>query len=621
MNDQDLVTFVKKSQRDSYAARKDPEHQWQVNIAMLDGDHWIKASRESRTVRRLADPKPGEVRAIIMEVHNRYLRALSRWIQSPPKIKVSPRNLAPGPIFASRMQEAVLKSLIEQDSINFPREYCAFIRFLHVCGTAAFQISWDPNAEAGRGQIRIGAVPAWELYPVPGGVLQDNDMTGIIRSRVMPKSWVQAVFPELADKLEKGEGGSPSVSGSGESHHPLLKKGVWVHWFYSLPNPDFPQGEEAIVVHEQLAARAGQLDYWKSPHERALPIVTGRFAPSLNNWFGMSYVWPITQLNRELNRQLSLEIRARIQEKNFTLAPEGSIVMNDLKGNDPSPVVQYRSHNIFGSTQPFHTVSSARQSPRGQLLMGTVTDMIRRMANQPELTEGDAPGRVDSFAGLQLLKRETGAPSSQPAREVSDVLTGLSRMVLQMAARKWDPKDERIMSYLGTFNLPLTMSVTPQLLASQETQVLPGSITTDATEDTVQDLIGMLNTQAIDPIEFRRGLAAINYNLPGVDLITNSEILAMSECQVLAGDWKLPGQLPEPMPQFVDVPRVIRVFKDFVSDPMFNLAAAPEVKAAFVQRMTEYAIEMSGDPAGPDIDEIAEMSDAEALGEELAAEA
>jgi len=248
-------------------------------------------------------------------------------------------------------------------------------------------------------------------------------------------------------------------------------------------------------------------------------------------------------------------------------------------------------------------------------VIGLASQLNDKIANQPtKMMSGEAPGRVDSSAGLGFLYEAASVPLTPIAKNIADGASGVYRSLLRHLKDSWtDQKVVEVSSMddslagiildaeAGTMNLSQNAIPMPEEVDITIKSEVPVSTAKDEAELKESLKEGRIT---IDEYNFevrKRGLT-----LPvGDEASWQNYRRAMLNNIILFGDGKTPGQIT--VGPF-DVHRIhLNVLLAFVARPEF-FAASVGVRDAFYEAIRERQAQMGVFPDQlPFPEESAEM--------------
>ena len=229
--------------------------------------------------------------------------------------------------------------------------------------------------------------------------------------------------------------------------------------------------------------------------------------------------------------------------------------------------------------------------------------LMGRVANQPtELMKGEAPGRVDSSAGLGLLYETSGIPLSPIAKNIADGYAGIYRALLRVLKDNWSDQKVVSISHLDDSLAGIILDTeTGSMSISQNAIPYPDEVTVTiksevpvSVEQQKQELKEALKEQRITLDEFNREVRKQGLNIPvGDEIGWQNYRRAMLENIILFGDGKTAGEV---VVNPHDLHRVhIEVLQAFMARPEFFVASA-ELRNKFDDHIMEHKGQMGQYP-------------------------
>ena len=283
---------------EAHRSRIEPEMWWLAAEAMLSGHHYYKVNFGTRQVLWDNRIPEGEVRAKLPQCLSRYKNELGRLSSVPLTVSVYPTTTNPDAYHKSRVNKTVLEYYLTDKGMDFHSQWMDFLGYLLAGGTAALFAGWDDFTQ----DPYVEAVPPWEIYPFPANATNDKDLWGIIRGKMVSKEWIEENLPEAKDEKES-DSYSSVVAGYGlYSGRSAMKRGVLVKYAFFKPSAKNPAGRVVIMVGKKIYRDIPELP------GKVWPWVIERYTRQNTHWWGMSFVYPLISINKELNRHVSAMI-------------------------------------------------------------------------------------------------------------------------------------------------------------------------------------------------------------------------------------------------------------------------------------------------------------------------
>jgi len=623
-SDREIASFMNKAVEGARSARQYAEVKWLVSAAYLDHLQYLTTDWYQRRIYvSPSDPK-GTVRVRIPETLVRYRREKGRLLSI---LRVpSTRPIASGKpsIWRQNRFASGAISYLYSDT-QFPDVADTFIGDLLLEGTAGILAYWDDGpdpSDNNGGRVRFRVIPGWQMYPFPASAVDDDETDGIIWSRPVSEDWIRQNIPEAINE-RRSTITVPFLSPDGTSYttpSPTASEGYEVRYGFFKPNRRFPQGEQVIQVGEKIYRREGQLRFFIG-NRRVIPISVARYTKKPTSWWGESFCYPICQMNREINRAMTLAVRRALVKAHpgYIIVPQGSVTKEDFK-NQVGGLVEYRMPIGAPGAQPAWLVPPSG-SPENDVLINRVQLLIDDVSSQHAATQGEAAGRVDSAVAIQNLIRQDAIPAEGSIRQIDRCIRRSFAIALDIASRRW--LLPRKVSIMGPAGIMGTMKVRGVDLPDLgDIEIVTGLDMAMDRPMQVQFLTSLASPSSrgtpplLSPEEYRRGLMALGVHLPGVNLVSPDEETAWAENAVLYGDGDTPGAVPPVDPALEDVTVHLRVHRQFASSVEVH-GASPAVRAAFAAHIRETIQYIQGMPMPSQMDSGLADADTEELEESV----
>lgn len=486
-------------------------------------------------------------------------------------------------------------------------------------------IVWSEGEEVG-----IDVAMPWELLPIPPNPTEDKDVRGLIRLRTVPVDWVQrlAVTPDSGAKvygeMEQIHAPVGQVPTSGDRFNTYAASvsmephAPQIYGSKSKGRGSRGRGEDKTHVnlvelaeiwletstgylgrYEMMAGKKliYTKDYSKNkvymPANVCHDIKTGGF-------WGRSFIDIQIPLNVEMEYTLGTVFQ-NIQD----LDAYGILCIPQTLGIPPAV-----TRASDGTKRLFYSPDYTQQDLKPFSLMPAKTGLLPakvlelgtgladKMANQPgKMMKGEAPGRVDSQAGLGFLYEVSNTPLTPTATGIASAVSNCYRAILDTIAVEW-PKEKLIQVTMlddtlagisfdpqtGSIRLAENVLPRPDEILISVRSMLPRS-----KEQEKMELMKSLEIGAIDMFEYRVEVRKRGLELPaGNEPEWQNYRRAMMENIILFSDGQSPGEVIVDM---FDLHAVhLRVLQAFMARPEFY-AATPEVRDVFKKH---YAAHLEG---------------------------
>lgn len=473
---------------------------------------------------------------------------------------------------------------------------------------------WNEGEEFG-----IDPVPPWELIPIPPNPTEDTDVRGIIRIRIVPIDWVQALRNVPAKKskvwgeMEKytapvGEVPTGSRKDNFTTFGQVTSTGDLSS---SLSNSKSDKANVDLVEFAEiwLEDSSGHLEEYmiyagdKLLHRTAykqqklyMPISVVNDIKTGGFW-GRSFVSTQIPLNTELEYSIG-QMFQTVQDMDaygVLLEPTTlGIPKEALRGEDGIKRLRYEPDYSMKDLRP-EMLQPVKPNVFAIKAISLGLEIAEKVANQPtELMKGKAPGRVDSNAALGFLYETSNMPLTSTAASIALGVSRCYRSILGLMGSAWDSQKVISVSMLDDAIAGVRLdAVSGQM--SLESNPLPmpdeviitvGAAMPKSKEQEKLELVEALKNNIIDTFEYR-----IEVRKRGLDVPTGGEIewqnyrRSVLENILLFGDGKTPGQV---IVSDSDMHNVhLRILEAFIARPEFYQATT-EVRESFIKHREEH---------------------------------
>jgi len=574
------------------------------------------------------------------EILSKYQSQIGRLLNIDLSPVVEKRGVSLDGMRKAGIAQAALDAAFPQEKVNtLSQTLWPLVLLYGICGLGVWSHDEDSNG--------IEVIPPWELYPIPLNPASDSDLRGYIRLRTVPKEWVKSLaivnkkgkktgshtnaidasttkgdMPSSAESMFSAslssviDGAGHFVSDGGYNMNEKGKNGkddktrdeltafgeVWTM------TADGYLGEYLIFDNGVLKHRGDHSQFkFHMPIRHVVDIKVGGFWPR-------SFFETLIPLNTEAEYVIGKAFQDMLDMDVYGIMYEptsNGVSLEATEGGDGIRRVRYEPDYMDSDIKPY----SVRPKLSSMLPIKTAefsTMLMDRVANQPTaLMSGDAPGRVDSSAGLGTLMEASSVPLAPLATSAALALSGCYKALLGLLQKTWDDSklidvtklDDNLAGIkfdAASGQMELAENGLPH---PDEVVINIASRVPKSKERDKMALNEALQLQIITPREYR-----IQARLKGLDLPVGAEVewqnfrRAKYENLVLFGDGQQPGQVIFSERDMHEVH--LEVLDAFMARPEFY-QASPDIREKFV---THYQEHMAGMGRLPDEMPYAEQS-------------
>jgi hypothetical protein len=459
----------------------------------------------------------------------------------------------------------------------------------------------------------IEVVMPWELVPIPPNPMEDGDVGGLARCRMVPLEWVQRMkgVPGTGSKIwaemdtvevPRGTRTSEESAGTttfqsmvqvpqgdnskGTSKDKTMQKMVELCEIFTKTSDDKLK-EYIVLAGGKKVFRENMAKY-----KQDVPLIPVRGLNTGGFW-GRSLISILLPINTEMEWTIG-RVFQNIQDLDsmgILCIPTtlGVQAQNVVRAKDGIRRIMYEPDYMAPKDlAPFNLApANMGMAPMRAIELGV--GMSDKLASQPnQMMGGNAPGRVDSSTGLGFLYEISNIPLLPTAQSIAMGLSSCYRVILSLLGREW-PKNKvieltavedtlagvKINAQSGEIKLSDNIIPDPEDVDIRVKSVVPKS-----REQEKVELQEALKIGAIDMFEYR-----IRVRKQGIEIPVGNEPewqnyrRSVMENIQLFGDGKTPGSI---IVSDTDMHEVhLRVLDGFMSSPEFY-AAGSEVRDAFI---------------------------------------
>lgn len=533
----------------------------------------------------------------------------------------------------------------------------AICQLVVMYGTLGVRVFERPEAERTKDQpataIGVEVILPWELLPLPGYIRHDSEVKAIARQRWVSYEWFKKQFanpkddwpdaddPDLrARQLPAGSNVSTSSGSVIEGHGSRfsvssLTKNVRdmftkrkihddMEWFVEVTEIWNPYDNGRL---ESYNVRIGRKEVYRKVYTKGkepmmpVAVITNHGG---TGFFGKSFVYSLIPVESHIEPALHNMIRnlADADQFGITLIPESmGVNLNDLQQSGAGPKVAPYLDDPLDKNPSNRVIQITPIAVQGAYsgLLATLLGLNDKLAQQPEsMTQGKAPGRVDSTPALDQLFKQSNMPLGAVASSISEGMGVIYKAMLHIAGSwnsivinlnsltddsvigiQFDPKTGQLKISDNKLPRPETLDVG---IASRDPQDI---------EAVKQELLGLHQAQLIsrEDLIIQAQLNNIDLHIDGGTIWQNYR-MAMMRNVILFNDGKTPGNLPEKMKVSEnDNPNIhLMVVQRLMASPEFALAE-PAVQEAFGDLLERIKGNSANLPEGmPYMEDEAEMA-------------
>lgn len=441
-------------------ARSSIERQWYINLAFVNGRHYVNPIVVPGQGFRLTAPKspPWRVKMVINKIRTAVRTEHSKMCQNKPVPTVMPSTGENEDFAAANVGEQLLKT--EFATPEFNKVYRSWAWWGVVTGSGFLKMYWDgaaidhlrspvgvvpsmadgqplrdstgnafESAEPIKGKIRVERVTPFHVY-VPDLLTEDiNDQPYVMHVLTRSPQYIENNygFKPICDTKSSDtilDSAFFSAAQSEATLDSVLVKEVWIK-----PNAhkEFPRGGMVTVINDHVVQ---WVDRWPYPFDE-FPfyhyqgIKTGGF-------YGDSIIVDLIPLNKEYNRTKSqmLEIKNTTGRPHL-LYQEGSLNPKKIS-SEPGQAVGYR----MGFEKP--TILPATEVPATMgMELDRLTSDFDDISGQHEITRGNTPPQVTSGTAIAFLQEQDDGKLLDQISGVEHAIALVGRHYLKMVSKYW----------------------------------------------------------------------------------------------------------------------------------------------------------------------------------------
>ena len=360
---EDLIADVTRDFAERAEARRPFETQWRLDLNFYMGNQYCTALPTGE----IADVERDyfwQEREVFNHISTLVETRLAKLNTVRPSLTVRPFSSDDNDVKTAKASSKILSAAC--DKLDMDAILAEGTMWSEICGTSFYYIGWDDRAglevDDGvyEGDVRVCAVPPFEIYPDNVCAQSIKDCRSIIRARAVDVGELKRIYGKAVppQDTEIAALSFASVSG-GLVAESVINKYLSVHSKnsavlierYTMPKDGKPLGEYVAVANGVLLCY-GELPYVNGADgKRAIPFVKQVSLENAGCFFGSSVVERAIPVQRAYNavKNRKHEFLNRLS-MGVMAVEDGSVDMDNLEqeGISPGKILVYRR----GATPP-----------------------------------------------------------------------------------------------------------------------------------------------------------------------------------------------------------------------------------------------------------------------------
>lgn len=406
-----LASWAKNQFNQAREARTNKQHEWAMQLMMVNGDHYIKAADDPTKGKQIVQQKaPSYVRRKKINRLGAFVRnEQSKFLAAFPTIVAVPATAEEEDIRASYAAEQVWSSMVEVKKLR--RTWARVIWWMVVTGTGFSKQWWDPSVEVdgpaegqvSKGDIKFEAVSPFHLFVPDLFEREIDDQPFVIQAQTKTQEWAKAWYAEELKGVKLKEASLGGSVGQLDSQHRQIvgandnkndKVTVFEFWVKKGATELLPNGGLIVMVDETIVSYSEGFPYkhGQYPFSKVEHIPTDTF-------YGVSPVRDLMDLQREYNElRTDIAMAGKRMARPQLLATEGSIVVSKMT-NQPGSVIEVRPGFALPTPLPLSQLPQYYVEQQDRVLAD-----FDNISGQHEVSRGQAPAGVTAGTALSFLK-------------------------------------------------------------------------------------------------------------------------------------------------------------------------------------------------------------------------
>lgn len=452
-------------------ARMPFERQWYLNLAFVNGRHYVNPVDVPGQGFRLTSPRAPSwrVRLVVNKVRVAVRTECAKLSTSRPIPTVVPATNEEEDFTAAAVAEQILKAKF--GTADFERTYRAWVWWGVTCGVSFLKSYWAPNEpdpdmqmptkpemgidgqplrnddgsviyempEPVMGTIVVERITPFHIF-VPDLLSEDiNKQPYIIHCTTRSPLWVEQHFgfkPACDTRASNTIMESAFILNKNSEQHldSVLVKEVWLKKF---AHPDFPQGGLLTIINDRVVQH---VEEWPWPFPE-YPFYKYDGNPT-GGFYSESNVVDLIPLNKEYNRTRSQMIEIKnMMGKPKLLYPKGAINPRQIS-SEPGQGIPYTPGFDKPTVMPGVEVPSSMYNELEKL-----NEDFDDISGQHDISRGSAPTSVSSGTAISFLQEQDDAKLTYQVASIEYAMELLGKHYLKYASRYW--RTERLIKIVG----------------------------------------------------------------------------------------------------------------------------------------------------------------------------
>jgi hypothetical protein len=560
-----LAQFFREQYENFLPLRRDHALNWMRVSAIMAGYHWFRLTKTGG-LQLLGKPKdPKIVRATVP-----LMKPMRKWElgrMNSTQVGISARPITGSGVqsfWLAERAEILLNSWAEEaDLPGFDDELNQQLIHYGLSGIYPY-VHTKPD---GSRVVRIKAIPAPELFPIPYTARNWSELDGIQHITFASKAWLEA----MDEEYEREHGQAPektlaSASGSVEPglhvNSPLLgvrgvnmetQDGAVVSNIWMKPTKQVPGGEWFLMAGDEIHRYRGGIDPQTGRslvlQNDELPIHPVYYNSDPEDFLGSGFLEDLISPQLEKNRQMSSLIQSSLNNQQMLIFDPDMVDLKDIQ-NSPSGLIQAQSGSLQDGGTPVYKVDPS-QITRDQIAMIEMVDRAAEKAAgyESKIIYGQSEGRVDSGSANTMLNHNAQIPLQSVMDNKFRAYKRVFPRVLDLIGQNWS--GEKRVRVLGTQNMGREETFNQDNLPTSEQAIITPNPMLAGGRNTLSQILFQMRQMPtqdggfeVESYEFRKALKLLDMSPPGLDDSNPEEQRIEERIAMLVNDGQMPGTPP-----------------------------------------------------------------------------
>lgn len=438
-----LVDWVKSKYTEMDGRRSKEKMQWQVNLAMYNGNHDVAISSGTSHVEAgtLVNPQASRKndKRTVNRIRSAVRTEMARLVSQKPSATVVPASSEDEDLFAALAGEQIFQSLVSRRKLH--AEYTKSAFWLSITGNGFIKTYWDEGLYDQDskiwGDIRYGDVCPFNLFVPDLREQEIENQPYVLEMYTKTVDWVKYFYKEEMEGIEVvataidqesllSEAYLKTSDNTNRKNDSCMCYEMWVKpGGCSL----LPEGGTVTIVNETIVSYSNNglpYEHGQYPYSHIKHVPSGKF-------YATSVIEDLAPLQKEYNSVRTHIARTRTRMGNAQLlSAKGSVVSSKIT-NEIGLNIEYKP----GMPPPTPLAMSQLPAYIVQEQDRILADM-EDLSGQHQVSKGSAPTGVTAATAISFLQEKDDSYMAPTYSSIEAGFEKIGRISLALAAQFWD---------------------------------------------------------------------------------------------------------------------------------------------------------------------------------------